>query len=52
MRELSDALMLLLSCVEHLECLDAGAVTDKDRLLRDQFLENLSDPQLRRDIKR
>ena len=41
--------MLLLARVERL---DAAAVTDKDKLLRDQFLENLSDPQLRRDIKR
>ena len=32
--------------------MDAAAVTDKDKLLRDQFLENLADPQLRRDIKR
>ena len=41
--------MLLLARVERL---DAAAVTDKDRLLRDQFLENLADPQVRRDIKR
>ena len=41
--------MLLLSRVERL---NPGAVTDKDQLLRDQFLENLYDPQLRRDIKR
>ena len=48
-REFSHALMLLLARVERL---DAAAVTDKDKLLRDQFLENLADPQLRRDIKR
>ena len=41
--------MLLLARVERL---DAAAVTDKDKLLRDQFLENLADPQLRRVIKR
>ena len=40
--------MLCLAWVEHL---DAAVVTDKDKLLRDQFLENLADPQLRRDIK-
>ena len=40
--------MLRLAWVEHL---DAPVVTDKDKLLRDQFLENLADPQLRRDIK-
>ena len=48
-REFSHALMLLLARMERL---DAGAVTDKDKLLLDQFLEDLSDPQLRRDIKR
>ncbi|XP_022806462.1 uncharacterized protein LOC111343532 [Stylophora pistillata] len=48
-REFSHALMVLLARVERL---DEGAVTDKDKLLRDQFLENLRDPQLRRDIKR
>ena len=46
--EFSHALMLLLAWVEHL---DATVVTDKDKLLRDQFLENFADPQLRRDIK-
>ena len=46
--ELSHALMLLLAWMEHL---DAAVVMDKDKLLRDQFLENLADPQLRRDIK-
>ena len=40
-RDFSHALMLLLTHVEHL---DAGAVTDKDKLLRDQFLENLKRP--------
>lgn len=48
-QEYSHSLMVLLSRVERL---NAAAVTDKDRLLRDQFLENLHDPQLRRDIKR
>ena len=46
--EFSQAFMLRLAWVEHL---DAPVVTDKDKLLRDQFLENLADPQLRRDIK-
>ena len=46
--EFSHAFMLCLAWVEHL---DAAVVTDKDKLLRDQFLENLADPQLRRDIK-
>ena len=41
--------MVLLLRVERL---NPGAVTDKDQLLRDQFLENLYDPQLRRDVKR
>ena len=45
----SHSLMVLLSRVENL---NPGAVTDKDQLLRDQFLENLYDPQLRSDIKR
>ena len=40
--------MVLLSWVERL---NPGAVADKDQLLGDQFLENLYDPQLRRDIK-
>ena len=40
--------MVVLLRVEHL---NPGAVTDKDRLLRDQFLENLYNPQLRRDTK-
>ncbi|PFX11688.1 hypothetical protein AWC38_SpisGene24490 [Stylophora pistillata] len=48
-REFSHALMVLLA---HVERLDEGAVTDKDKLLRGQFLENLRDPQLRMDIKR
>ena len=48
-QDYSNALMVLLSWVERL---NPGAVTDKDQLLRDQFLENLYDPQLRRDIKR
>ena len=46
--EFSHAFMLRLAWVEHL---DAAVVTDKDKLLRHQFLENLADPQLRRDIK-
>lgn len=41
--------MLLLARVE---CLDPENVPEKEKLLRDQFLENLRDPQLRRDIKR
>ena len=40
--------MLILARVE---LLDAAAITDKDKLLKDQFLENLADHQLRRDIK-
>ena len=48
-QEYSHALMLLLARVERL---DPEGVPDKDRLLRDQFLENLRDAQLRRDIKR
>ena len=40
--------MLVLAQVERL---DAAAVTDKVKLLRDQFLENLADHQLLRDIK-
>lgn len=48
-RDYSHALMMLLSRVERL---DSTAVADKDKLLRDQFLENLRDAQLRRDIKR
>ena len=46
--EFSYSFMLCLAWVEHL---DAAVVKDKDKLLRDQFLENLADPQLRRDIK-
>ena len=49
LQDYSHGLMVLLSRVERL---NPGAVTDKDQLLRDQFLENLYDPQLRRDIKR
>ena len=48
-QEYSHALMLLLARVERL---DSDGVHEKDKLLRDQFLENLKDPQLRRDIKR
>ena len=48
-QDYSHSLMVLLSRVERL---NPGAVADKDQLLRDQFLENLYDPQLRRDIKR
>ena len=44
--EFSHAFMLRLPWLEHL---DAAVV--KDKLLRDQFLENLADPQLRRDIE-
>ena len=48
-QDFTHALMLLLSRVERLS---SEGVADKDKLLRDQFLENLRDPQLRRDIKR
>ena len=48
-QDFSHALMLLLSRVERLSL---EGVHDKDKLLRDQLLENLRDPQLRRDIKR
>ena len=41
--------MLLLA---HVERLDPYSVPDKEKLLRDQFPENLRDSQLRRDIKR
>ena len=44
--EFFHAFMLRLPWLEHL---DAAVV--KDKLLRDQFLENLADPQLRRDIE-
>ena len=47
-QEYSHALLLLLSCVEHL---DLDGVHDKDKLLWDQFPDNLKDLQLRRDIK-
>ena len=47
-QDYSHSLMVLLSRVERL---NPGAVTEKDRLLQDQFLENLYDPQLRQDIK-
>ena len=48
-QDYSHALMLLLARVERLE---PDSVPDKEKLLRDQFLENLRDSQLRRDIKR
>jgi len=41
--------LLLLTCVEHP---DPDGVQDKDKLLWDQFLENLKDLQLGREIKR
>ena len=47
-QDYSHSLMVLLSRVERL---NPGAVAEKDQLLRDQFLENLYDLQLRRDIK-
>ena len=47
-QDFSHALMLLLSWVERLS---SEGVNDKDKLLRDQFLENLRDPELRQDIK-
>jgi len=52
-QDYSHSLMVLLSQVERwVERLNPDAVTEKDRLLCDQFLKNLYDPQLRQDIKR
>jgi len=48
-QDYSHSLMVLLSWVERL---NPDAVTEKDRLLCDQFLENLYNPQLRQDNKR
>lgn len=48
-QEFAQALMVLLSRVERL----SGALeASKDLLLREQFVENLKDLTLRRDIKR
>jgi hypothetical protein len=41
--------MVLLSRVEHLK---AGPVPEKNKLLRDQFVDNIHELQLRRDTKR
>jgi len=46
-QECSHALMLL----ARVERLEPDGVHEKDKLLRDQFLENLKYPQLQRDIK-
>ena len=49
MQDFEQALMVLLSRVERL----SGALeASKDLLLREQFVENLKDLTLRRDIKR
>ena len=47
--DFSHALLVLLARVEWL---DEAAVSGKDKLLRDQSLENVRDSQLRRDMKR
>ena len=48
-QDFAHALMVLLSRVERL---GGTPVTNKDTLLKEQFVENLRDPTLRRDIKR
>ncbi|XP_078343403.1 uncharacterized protein LOC144629090 [Oculina patagonica] len=48
-QDFAHALMVLLSRVERLS---GEPVTNKDNLLKEQFVENLKDPTLRRDIKR
>ena len=48
-QDYSHSLMVLLSWVE---CLNPDTVTNRDRLLQTQFLENLYDPQLKHDSKR
>ena len=47
-QDFAHALMVLLSRVE---CLGRALVTNKDTLLKEQFVENLRDPTLCRDIK-
>lgn len=49
-RDFAHALMVLLSRVERLG--GGDQVANKDTLLKEQFVENLKDPTLRRDIKR
>ena len=48
-QDFAHALMVLQARVERLE---PSATAEKDKLLRDQFLENLRDSSLRRDVKR
>lgn len=48
-QDFAHSLMILLSRVERL---DSAAVPEKDKLLRDQFLENLRDSTLRREVRR
>jgi len=48
-QDYSHSPMVLLSRVERL---NPDAVTDKHQLLCDQFLKNLYNPQLRREVKR
>ena len=47
-QDFAQALMVLLSWVDSL---GRAPVTNKDTLLKEQFIENLRDPTLRRDIK-
>ena len=49
MQDFAYALMVLLSRVEHF---GGALVTNKDTLLKEQFVENLRDPTLSHDIKR
>ena len=49
-QDFAHALMVLLSRVERLG--GGDPVANKDTLLKEQFVENLKDPTLRRDIKR
>ena len=48
-QDFAHALMVMLSQVERL---GRAPVTNKDTLLKEQFVENLRDPTLRRNIKR
>ena len=48
-RDFAHSLMALLSRVQRL---DPAAVADKDKVLRDQFVENLRDGTLRREVRR
>ena len=48
-QDFAHALMVMLGRVESL---DPSTITGKDKLLREQFQENLRDPTLRRDLKR